>query len=594
MALKTFGEHCPKAILVPLGQWYVKICVVPTETPFLLSNNMFRTLGALIDTASDRIHLAKLNLTMSLALTEKKLYLLDFGELVTRIFRQSHIAKVTPSSDNVLHTDALECPKSGSLDDRASELTSACVSDHHGRFDQQCSRALTGRSSQACDGDRIQDGRGGDLHEHVLPRTGQADHQLWRDQTGHVLREGDGDRSQVRHVVCQQVCQQREDPTQEVHPVHPTVCGTGRGDAHLHQSQSQSKADVNDLDADNHGSSSRVLGRGECSYGGISVGSPRRSTSADQSAGGIPDQSHRTDGECDEPHDEPDAGAPQCHADIDVPLPLSPSEQIPPTDLPEACALSHEVIDQEHVFDQVLEFQNPHNWVQHEMMEYWMKKHGIRNATDIHNHFRKPGIDLLEVYCSKDSQLTSQAQAQGLKAMRFGLQQGDLNVFSGRSALYDVLWTFRPKHVWASPNCGPWSSWNRLNAAKSRELEAQIQNNRKAENVHLLVCDNLLRLQVWRGPEYDFHLEQPQGSELVHQYEMHAMLKHTWRALCDMCVAGNLRHPNNHAALRKQTQVFSTSIIMRRMLEQQRCKKLHDHVPIEGSCRNGRANAPSR
>ena len=81
-----FGNNstvqCHRAVLVPLGKWYVKLCIVPSETPFLLSNNVFRTLGALIDTENDSIFFRKLKITMQLTLSQKKLYLLDFGRLV--------------------------------------------------------------------------------------------------------------------------------------------------------------------------------------------------------------------------------------------------------------------------------------------------------------------------------------------------------------------------------------------------------------------------------------------------------------------------------------------------------------------------------
>ena len=73
---------CDRALLVPLGPYYVKICIVPSKTPFLLSNNMFRKLEASIHTASDEIFFGRLNLRLPLQLTEKKLYLLDFAELV--------------------------------------------------------------------------------------------------------------------------------------------------------------------------------------------------------------------------------------------------------------------------------------------------------------------------------------------------------------------------------------------------------------------------------------------------------------------------------------------------------------------------------
>ena len=63
--------HCRKALLIPLGRWFVKLCIVPSDTPFLLSNNMFRTLGAQINTATDRVFLPGVNISMDLVLTEK-------------------------------------------------------------------------------------------------------------------------------------------------------------------------------------------------------------------------------------------------------------------------------------------------------------------------------------------------------------------------------------------------------------------------------------------------------------------------------------------------------------------------------------------
>ena len=39
-----------------------------------------------------------------------------------------------------------------------------------------------------------------------------------------------------------------------------------------------------------------------------------------------------------------------------------------------------------------------------------------------------PGVDLLEVYCPAESQLTGQSIRQGLKAIRFGLKEGNLGI----------------------------------------------------------------------------------------------------------------------------------------------------------------------
>lgn len=214
-------------------------------------------------------------------------------------------------------------------------------------------------------------------------------------------------------------------------------------------------------------------------------------------------------------------------------------------------------------------------------MEILVQKHGER-AYDP-NRWKQRNSHLLEVYCSSNSQLTRQAQAQGLKASRFGLSQGDLSTFHGRTKLYDLLWIMKPQHLWLSPLCAPWSSWNRLNMAKSVKLEQSILADRQSENIHLLLRGALIRWQLRRGEATHFHLEQPQGSELVAQSEMHMMLQHTIRTLCDMCVAGGLRHPNSQEFLRKRTQALSTSQIMSRMLEQQQCLGNHMHQTIQGS-----------
>ena len=60
----------------------MKVGIVDSKTPFLISNNVFRTLGAQIDTATDHVSFSKLNIRMPPSLSEKKLYLMDFCELV--------------------------------------------------------------------------------------------------------------------------------------------------------------------------------------------------------------------------------------------------------------------------------------------------------------------------------------------------------------------------------------------------------------------------------------------------------------------------------------------------------------------------------
>ena len=64
--------ECNRALLVPLGPYKVKICVVPSRTPFLLSNNVFRKLDASIHTATDSVYFGKLGFGLPLTLSEKE------------------------------------------------------------------------------------------------------------------------------------------------------------------------------------------------------------------------------------------------------------------------------------------------------------------------------------------------------------------------------------------------------------------------------------------------------------------------------------------------------------------------------------------
>ena len=82
-----FGNNsvvpCRVALMVPVDCFWIKIAVVDTRTPFLISNNVCRSLGAVIDTTNQTICFRELDCTMPLTLSGKKLFLLDFSELVS-------------------------------------------------------------------------------------------------------------------------------------------------------------------------------------------------------------------------------------------------------------------------------------------------------------------------------------------------------------------------------------------------------------------------------------------------------------------------------------------------------------------------------
>ena len=99
---------CDHALLFPLSRWFVKVCVVRSDTPFLLSNNVFRTLKALIDTDGDTVIFRRLGFQMPLTLSGRKLYLLDFCELLQRAHEKT-IAEQPSSCDIMSKPDERSC-----------------------------------------------------------------------------------------------------------------------------------------------------------------------------------------------------------------------------------------------------------------------------------------------------------------------------------------------------------------------------------------------------------------------------------------------------------------------------------------------------
>ena len=118
--------------------------------------------------------------------------------------------------------------------------------------------------------------------------------------------------------------------------------------------------------------------------------------------------------------------------------------------------------------------------------------------------------------------------------------------------------------------------------SKSPEMAQKILQARENDVVHLLLCDAIFQFQTWRSNHSHAHLEQPVGSHMMFQEELAAIRQQTWRARCDMCVAGHLRHPTSKEFLQKGTQILTTSRIMKEQLDRLRCKHDHTHTPVAG------------
>ena len=220
-----------------------------------------------------------------------------------------------------------------------------------------------------------------------------------------------------------------------------------------------------------------------------------------------------------------------------------------------------------------------HNWVAKEMWNYFRQK-GFMNLK--RSTIEQSRSDLLEVYCSSDSQLTEQADKAGLIADRFGLRQGDLRYKDGRYRLYDLLMMKRPENVWLAPSCRAWCKWSQFNAMRSPDLAKRVIDARVNEEVHLMLCAAVFDFQCWR--QAHTHLEQPAGSEMLYQSELHPLYAKMLWSRCDQCVAGALTHPETGEPIKKGMQILTTSKILKGHLDQLRCSGKHTHHQIAGSC----------
>ena len=111
----------------------------------------------------------------------------------------------------------------------------------------------------------------------------------------------------------------------------------------------------------------------------------------------------------------------------------------------------------------------------------------------------------------------------------------------------------------------------------------KVMQAREDDLVHLQLCAAIFALQVSRGPDFHFHLEQPVGSDMLYEEPLQDILDHTLIARCDMCVAGKLTHPESKLPLQKGTQIITTSKIVHHTIQSWRCNHDHKHDQIAGS-----------
>ena len=190
-------------------------------------------------------------------------------------------------------------------------------------------------------------------------------------------------------------------------------------------------------------------------------------------------------------------------------------------------------------------------------------------------------LNVLEVFCSSNSELTRQTGQLGHRAQRFGYDQGDLATIEGRRSLFQLMIQKQPDNVWISPTCGPWSSWNNLNASKSVESFDAIHVQR-VQNLYQLALGIVLLRHQWFSRRH-FHWEQPRRSLMFKSPLLRELFEKTYCALFDMCKVGQLRDPENNKLIQKGVEIRTTSWEVFSQLHGRYCNHDHEHQVLEGT-----------
>ena len=411
------------------------------------------------------------------------------------------------------------------------------------------------------------------------------------------------DRHQVCHLVRRDLQAQPKTYSPEASSVHLTA-SRPTGKVHRQDScqvGSSEQGHAQESSGSIHGSPSgqRQLSCSRSDHGSVERGRRLRGGSMESGPRG------------QQPRTPPDAGSPspdgECHgpglgsseqvrSSTFEPISLSVNDESPTLDVPGETQLLMNQAWEEFTFGSSCNYQSSvtsqdvgesifqcgkNNWVAQEMWQF-MAEQGVAEGSQKGRSIKSL---LMEIYCSSDSQLVSQAHHQGFVADRHGLKQGDLRHRESRVRLYQRLLALQPRNVWVSPRCKAWCKWSTFNMSKSPELARKVIAARLEDQIHLLLCDAIFQFQSWRNKECHFHLEQPLGSHMIAQEELASIVDQLQCARCDMCVAGQLKHPETGEHLKKGTQVWTSSRLMLEVLNRLKCSHDHKHTPIEGSVR---------
>ena len=164
------------------------------------------------------------------------------------------------------------------------------------------------------------------------------------------------------------------------------------------------------------------------------------------------------------------------------------------------------------------------------------------------------GADLIEAFCSHNSMLTKVARQAGLKCERWTVDDFDLATEEGYDQAEARLRELKPRRIWLSPECGPFSQLQNANQ-RTEEQVKNLQRKRKEGLKQWHSCMRLAWVQLELGGY--FYIEQPQTCST---WQINDTLTNfiVWESssycIRDQCFDG-LAHPKSGNPMKKSTRI---------------------------------------
>ena len=612
------------ALLLPLGRVKFRIAIVPGKTPFLLSSSFLKGIKAVIDTEKGTLWSRTLNKELQIHQSNKNLFLMDICQLWQNPEDEQQVQRsdqtgftCQPVSDKntvsslsqrvAVDTQSpkMEAESETLNSDVATDVSQVSHEDHLKALPQpdklnrsrvsptpshQC--RVTQHVGHACESEvaavsQEPAPRGSSRHcgenSHDAPRSVVQGKDCIRQSQERPIVSGGLQGRSLDRLVHPNLREEHQAGT-------PAVCAI-RDQATGHGDQSRAQKGVSQGITSLPGGSERPSSSRLRSVGsGIRAGSLHRLRHAGDQQGPT---DGRTSGQPE--HREQESGIPYGGSGDGLAGGSSTSEGAECQERAIAGSIPINVSTDEGMPDLDYEFMSPNisnsfqAQISRNVKKFLLELQSVEQCLLNSDHRKLPRLDLLEVMCSEQSELTRQVQGLGGKAQRFGRVQGDLSTTEGRKRLFNILVTRKPKHVWISPECGPWCQWSFFNMTRSLECWEKVMEQRTEKLWQITLSIVLFRYQ--RQHRNHFDLEQPRGSALMKTPGMSEIREHTLWNEFDMCRVGNLKTPDSQEHLRKRMAVCSTSVDLHMALHGKLCQGDHHHRPIAGQTSSRKIHA---